>query len=75
MYPELLPGGEAVLFNRAVGVIPSEWDIVVESLDTGRRNVVVRRGKRSTIHTVWTHRVCPDRLTDGRPRSMCRGTK
>ncbi len=44
MYPELLPGGQAVLFNRAVGVVPSEWDIVVESLDTGRRNVVVEGG-------------------------------
>ena len=44
MYPELLPDGQAVLFNLAASVVPSEWDIVVESLDTGRRNVVVEGG-------------------------------
>jgi len=44
MYPTLLPGGRAVLFNVAAGLIPSEWDIVVESLDTGQRHVVVEGG-------------------------------
>ena len=44
MYPQLLPGGRAVLFNLAAGGVPSEWDIVVESLDTGQRSVVVEGG-------------------------------
>ena len=43
-YPELLPGGGAVLFNLAEGGVPSEWDIVVEALDTGQRHVVVEGG-------------------------------
>ena len=42
--PQLLPGGRAILFTLArLG----EWDtaqIVVESLDSGRRDVVVERG-------------------------------
>ena len=44
LYPELLPGGRAVLYNVALGEVPSQWDIVVESLDTGRRRVVVEGG-------------------------------
>ena len=43
-YPELLPGGRAVLFNVAAGGVPSEWNVVIESLDTGRRHVVIEGG-------------------------------
>ena len=43
-YPELLPDGRAVLFNVARGFVPSDWNIVVESLDTGQRHVVVEGG-------------------------------
>ena len=43
--PQLLPGGRAILF--ALAARPGEWDtaqIVVQSLDSGRRDVVVERG-------------------------------
>ena len=42
--PQLLPGGRAILFTLARR---GDWDtaqIVVQSLDTGRRHVVVERG-------------------------------
>jgi eukaryotic-like serine/threonine-protein kinase len=42
--PQMLPGGRAILFTLARR---SDWDtaqIVVQSLDTGRRHVVVARG-------------------------------
>ena len=42
--PQMLPGGRAILFTLARR---SDWDtaqIVVQSLDTGRRHVVVTRG-------------------------------
>ena len=44
LFPEMLPGGQAVLFNIGRSASPSEWNIVVESLDTGQRHVVVERG-------------------------------
>ena len=57
LYPQLLPGGQAVLYNVALGEVPSEWDIVVESLDTGERRVVVEGGSDpryvSTGHIVF----------------------
>ena len=43
--PQLLPGGRAILFTLAAR--RGEWDtaqIVVQSLDSGRRHVVVERG-------------------------------
>ena len=43
--PQLLPGGRAILFTLAARV--GEWDtaqIIVQSLDSGRRHVVVERG-------------------------------
>ena len=43
--PQLLPGGRAILFTLLAR--RSEWDtaqIVVQSLDSGRRHVVVERG-------------------------------
>jgi len=43
-FPELLPDGRAVLFNIVVGTVASEWDIAVESLDTGERRVVIEGG-------------------------------
>jgi|TARA_B100002003_G_C14151629_1_gene553930 serine/threonine-protein kinase len=42
--PALLPGGRALLFNVATARAPSEWNIIVESLDTGDRRVVVEGG-------------------------------
>jgi len=43
-FPELLPSGQAVLYNAITGIVPSECDVVVESLDTGQRHVVVEGG-------------------------------
>ena len=41
MFPQLLPGGEALLFNvDDNSAVPSEWPIVVESLLTGERRVL-----------------------------------
>ena len=43
--PQLLPGGRAILFTLVAS--RGEWDtaqIVVQSLDSGRRDVVVERG-------------------------------
>ena len=39
-FPELLPDGRAVLYNVQSSVLPSDWDIVAESLDTGERQVI-----------------------------------
>ena len=46
LYPELLPGAGALLFNVQTGLTtpPSEWNIVVYSLDTHDRKVVVEGG-------------------------------
>jgi len=44
LHPELLPGGRALLYNQRAGLRPSEWDIVVESLDSSQRHVVVEGG-------------------------------
>ena len=33
-----------MLFNVAAGGVPSEWNVVIESLDTGRRHVVIEGG-------------------------------
>ena len=44
LYPDLLPGNRALMFNMITGGVPSEWDVVVESLDTGQRRVVVEGG-------------------------------
>ena len=44
-YPELLPGGQAVLFNVAgIDGIPGEWDIFVQSLESGERQLLVEGG-------------------------------
>ena len=42
--PELLPGGEAVLFTLAPGVNWDEAEIVAHSLETGEREVLVEGG-------------------------------
>ena len=44
LFPEMLPGGDAVLFNVTRGEIPSAWDIVAQSVDTGDRHVLVEGG-------------------------------
>ena len=47
-HPEVLPGGRAILFGEAKTSIPSEWDIVAQSLDTDERVVVVEGGSDPT---------------------------
>ena len=45
--PQMLPGGQAVLFTLATGTAPNRWDtadIVVESLATGERKTIIRGG-------------------------------
>jgi Tol biopolymer transport system component/tRNA A-37 threonylcarbamoyl transferase component Bud32 len=42
--PQLLPGGRAILFTLARRWDPAAAQIVVQSLDTGKRNVVLPRG-------------------------------
>jgi serine/threonine-protein kinase len=42
-FPQLLPGGEALLFNLDDSTAPpSEWPIVIESLPSGERRVLTR---------------------------------
>ena len=43
-FPELLPGGGALLYNAFASDTPSEGVVVVESLDTGERHLVVEGG-------------------------------
>ena len=43
-YPELLPGGRALLYNVFASEIPSDGGIVVESLETGEQRLVVEGG-------------------------------
>jgi serine/threonine-protein kinase len=58
-FPQLLPGGGALLYNEGTtrDTPPSQWDIVAESLETGRRVVVVEGGSDphyvSTGHIVF----------------------
>ena len=44
LYPEMLPGGGAILFNVWDGEIPSEWNIVAQSLETGEQHLLVEGG-------------------------------
>ena len=44
LYPEMLPGGRAILFNVRQGEIPSEWNIVAQSLETGEQHLLVEGG-------------------------------
>jgi hypothetical protein len=43
-FPELLPGGRAIVFNVIAPEGPSRSDIAVETLDTHERTTVVRGG-------------------------------
>ena len=56
-WPHFLPGGKAVLFNVAGGPNWDQWPIVVQSLETGERRVVVDAGTRArylpTGHLVY----------------------
>ena len=61
LYPELLPGGRAVLFNVPTDDLSlDEFDIVVESLETGERHLVVEGGTDpryvATGHVVFARR-------------------
>ena len=55
--PQILPGGKAVLFTLAVGTDWDEAQIVVQSLDTGERSVLVEGGSDAryvpTEHLVY----------------------
>jgi serine/threonine-protein kinase len=45
--PQLLPGGETVLFTVATGIAPDQWDhaqIVAQSLESGVRKTLVEGG-------------------------------
>jgi serine/threonine-protein kinase len=56
-WPHFLPGGKAVLFNVAGGPNWDQWPIVVQSLETGERRVVVDAGTHAryvpTGHLVY----------------------
>jgi serine/threonine-protein kinase len=46
--PQRLPGRDAVLFSRARGTSPSDWDdgdVVVQSLESGEEKVVARNAR------------------------------
>ena len=45
--PQMLPGGQHVLFTLATGNAPDRWDkakVVVQSIATGERKIVVEGG-------------------------------
>ena len=56
-WPHVLPGGKAVLFNVAGGPNWDQWPIVIQSLETGERRVVVDAGTHAryipTGHLVY----------------------
>ena len=61
--PQLLPGGRSVLFSVTTGMGPDRWSqaqIVVQSLDSGQRTVVVQGGSDArylaTGHLVYAVR-------------------
>ena len=61
--PQVLPGGDAVLFSVTTGQNPSRWNqaqIVVQSLSSGQRTVVVKEGSDARYlasgHLVYTVR-------------------
>src|SRR5262249_33678538 len=60
--PQILPGGEAVLFTIAAGTTPDQWDkaqIVVQSLKSGKRNLLIEAGTDAhylpTGHIVYAY--------------------
>jgi hypothetical protein len=60
--PQILPGGDAVLFTLARGVAPDRWDkaqIVVQSLKSGKRNLLFEGGSDGrylpTGHIVYAY--------------------
>jgi serine/threonine-protein kinase len=44
LWPELLPGGKAILFTIATTGLPDDWQIAVQRLDTSERKILVRGG-------------------------------
>ncbi len=56
-WPYFLPGGKAVVFNAASGPNWDHWPIVVQSLETGERRVLVEEGTNAryspTGHLVY----------------------
>jgi serine/threonine-protein kinase len=61
--PQLLPGGDAVLFSVTTGQGPNRWNqaqVVVQSVTSGQRTVVVKEGTEaryvSSGHLVYTVR-------------------
>jgi serine/threonine-protein kinase len=47
LYPQMLPGRRGVLFSVAKSVVPSDWDIVVETLDGRKDRIVVAQGSHA----------------------------
>ncbi len=46
-WPHILPGGKAVLFNVSGGPNWDQWPIVMQSLETGERKVIVDAGSHA----------------------------
>ena len=82
-FPQILPGGDTILFTNATGNNPDQWHIAVLSLDTGRWRDLGLRG--SNAHYVRTGHLVyagpagrllavpfdPDRLTVvGSPKAL-----
>ena len=85
--PQLLPGGQHVLFTLATGTAPDRWDkahIVVQSLKSGERKTLIEGGSDARYRPDGPPRVRPQRKRvrgrvrraaaggDGRPRADCR---
>ena len=50
LYPQMLPGRRALLFNVATSAVPSEWKIVIDTLDGAEPRVLVEGGSHGGSH-------------------------
>ena len=75
-FPELLPGGEAVLFTMAPADVESLDDapIAVVSLETGEHRVVLEGGANARYSSSG-HLVCPRRRSSSRPLRSRRASR
>ncbi len=46
--PQMLPGGETVLFTNVMGANSSDWQIGIQSLKSGERKILIRSGVAAT---------------------------
>ena len=72
--PQLLPGGQHVLFTLATGTAFDRWDdaqIVVQSLTSGERTTLVQRRKRCPLRADRSSRLRRQSKLSTRPRSTC----